>query len=404
MKVLLLNCVFRKGSTGKIVGDIRDCLLAHNIECVVCYGRGDVSDEPGVIKVSKEWYSKLNGLRGRVTGLLYGGAYFSTHYLEKIIVQEKPDVVHVHCINGNFLNIYRFITFLKNKKIRTLLTLHAEFMHTANCGNSYECNKWLSGCGGCPRYRLDGSWWFDRTAHSWNLMKSAFSGFDRNRIIVSSVSPWLKNRAERSPILKNLLHCVVQNGLDTSVFHYRWDNELRKDLGIRPSGKMVFHATPIFDADVNNIKGGYHIIRLAELMPDVAFVIAGRYDAHLEVPDNIILLGSVSNQSLLAKYYATADVCVLTSKQETFSMVCAESLCCGTPVVGFNAGAPEMISLPAYSVFVEYGDVQTLKRAIYAMIDRRLKKEEIAASAAQHYSKQRMTDEYLKLYNRLLEQ
>ncbi len=34
-------------------------------------------------------------------------------------------------------------------------------------------------------------------------------------------------------------------------------------------------------------------------------------------------------------------------------MVTAESLCCGTPVVGFTAGGPESIAIDAFSNFVE---------------------------------------------------
>lgn len=85
------------------------------------------------------------------------------------------------------------------------------------------------------------------------------------------------------------------------------------------------------------------------------FVVAGNVTTKIEMPDNVILLGKVTNQELLAKYYSMANLTILTSQFETFSMVCAESLCSGTPVVGFKAGAPEQISIQQYSEFVEYG-------------------------------------------------
>ena len=56
-----------------------------------------------------------------------------------------------------------------------------------------------------------------------------------------------------------------------------------------------------------------------------------------------------------------ANLTILTSQFETFSMVCAESLCSGTPVVGFKAGAPEQISIQQYSEFVEYGKIDEKK-------------------------------------------
>ena len=44
----------------------------------------------------------------------------------------------------------------------------------------------------------------------------------------------------------------------------------------------------------------------------------------------------------LAEYYSLVDVTVITSFHETFSMVVAESLSCGTPIVGFKAGGQSL--------------------------------------------------------------
>ena len=105
---------------------------------------------------------------------MYGGCFASTRKLISIIKREKPDVVHVHCVNGHVVNIYNIITYLKKSKIKTVLTLHAEFMHTANCGHAYECEKWKTGCGNCPRNKsVTSSWVFDNTHKSWLKMKKA---------------------------------------------------------------------------------------------------------------------------------------------------------------------------------------------------------------------------------------
>ena len=45
MKVLQVNCVYKKGSTGKIVYDIHTGLRKNGIESVVCYGRGQKENE-----------------------------------------------------------------------------------------------------------------------------------------------------------------------------------------------------------------------------------------------------------------------------------------------------------------------------------------------------------------------
>ena len=151
MKVLQINCVYRRGSTGKIVWDLHTSLQARGIQSVVCYGRLQDTEESNVYKTSSEFAGKFNNGLSRLTGLPYGGAGAATRRLLKIILREQPDVVHLQCINGFFVNIYRLVEFLKNSGIPTVLTLHAEFMYTGSCSHAVDCEKWKTGCGNCPR-------------------------------------------------------------------------------------------------------------------------------------------------------------------------------------------------------------------------------------------------------------
>ena len=399
MKVLQVNCVYRKGSTGKIVYDIHTELEKRGIESVVCYGRGERSGEPRVYNTCPEWYSKLNNLLSRFTGLMYGGCFFSTTRLIRIIKREKPDIVHLHCLNGYFVNIYRLVTWLKKQEIKTVLTLHAEFMHTANCGYAFECEGWKTGCGSCPRLRQEtGSLLFDRTHASWRKMEKAFRGFG-DTLVVTSVSSWLRERAEVSPILRDKKHEVVFNGLDTDVFSYRREAALRAELGLGEV-RVVFHATPAFTLAPGHNKGGYYINELAWRLADkgVKVVVAGPYTEGVEPADNVILLGRVADRERLAALYSMADVTVLASERETFSMVTAESLACGTPVVGFEAGAPETIALRDYSAFVPYGDVEALAKNIERFLEYPPAKEEVSSAAAAAYAKEKMAEDYIAVY------
>lgn len=403
MKILQINCVYGTGSTGKIVQDIHHELLKSGIDSVVCYGRGGKVKEPHVYKTCGELYSKLNNAVSRITGIMYGGCSFSTKKLIRIIKREQPDVVHLHCINGYFVNIYRLVEWLKKSGIKTVLTLHAEFMYTANCGYALDCEKWKTGCGNCPRFRKETkSLIVDNTARSFEKMKRAFCGFDEN-LVVTSVSPWLMDRAKQSVILSGKKHCVVYNGVDTSVFHPYQTNELRAKHGLGDE-KIIFHATPNFNNDPEHMKGGYYVLRLAEMLKDenVKIIVAGKHPENLHVPENVILLGNVSDQRELAKYYSMADVTLLTSKKETFSMVTAESLCCGTPVVGFKAGAPEQIAIAEFSEFAEWGDTACLKQAVSEILTEPANRQYIANIAKQRYSKNTMVEKYRTLYSEII--
>ena len=84
-------------------------------------------------------------------------------------------------------------------------------------------------------------------------------------------------------------------------------------------------------------------------------------------------------------------------------MICAESLACGTPVVGFQAGAQETISIKKYSEFVKQGDIDALENAIRQWL---YKKQEygdsISIEASKVYSKELMYENYSNLYKGLL--
>lgn len=404
MKILQINNVYGSGSTGKLTQVLHKKLQEDGLDSIVLYGRGQTAHEENVYRICSNAYGKANSIASRITGIRYGGCRQSTNRIIRLIRKEKPDIVHLQCINGNFVNIYKLITWLKESEIPTVLTLHAEFMYTANCGHAFDCEQWKTGCGQCPQlFKATKSLFFDRTHESYLKMAQAFSGFDEKLKIVS-VSPWLKERAESSPILSGKNHCVILNGVDTEVFQRRETAALAKNHNVNHI-KVIFHATAMFRDEQDDTKGGWYLLQLAKRMLQlpVLFVVAGKYEVSGDLPDNVILLGEIRDQIRLAQYYCLADLTVLTSKRETYSMVCAESLCCGTPVVGFCAGGPEMIALPRYSSFVPNGDLDALEAQVRQWI---MKKNEstsrqIAKAAQAVYDKEIMIRQYEQLYRRI---
>lgn len=403
MRVMQINCVYKKGSTGKLVYDIHTELRHSGLESLVCYGRGRKVSERDVYKTCGEFYSKCNNALSRITGLMYGGCILSTRRLINIIVREKPDIVHLHCINGYFVNLYRLMSWLKKQRIVTLLTLHAEFPFTANCGHALDCEKWKTGCGNCPRCRQETkSLLFDRTHTSWKKLYAAYQGFDTLSVV--SVSPWLRERAAQSPMLADKRHAVVWNGIDTSVFRPRDGAALREQLGIGDK-KVILHVTAAFSDAAGHFKGGAYILELARRFEgeNAVFLVAGPCASELQPPPNVRLLGNLSDRNELARLYSIAEVTVLTSKRETFSMPLAESLCCGTPVVGFRAGGPESVALTEFCAFVDHGDVDALEQSVREKLDSPPMRTSIAEMASRSYSKEVMCGQYMRLYRELCE-
>lgn len=395
MKILQVNCVYNKGSTGKIVYDICGGLKNKGFESVVCYGRGKEVNEKNVYKVSTEFEAKIHSVFWHLFGVQFGFSSVATAKTINIIKKEKPDVVHLHCLNGNFINVYKLLEFLNEQKIKTLLTLHAEIMHTAGCEHAFECEKWKTECCKCSKINGKISRFFrDDAKYCYNKMKKAFDGFEDLTVI--GVSEWLTERAKLSPIFpKNVRFEVVHNGIDTEIFTKSNFEELYEKYNIPKDKKIILHVTPNFNY---SIKGGKYVLEAAKKLSDYQFIIVGFNGDESVLPQNVLPIKRTNDKQELAKFYSLADVTLLTSKRETFSMVVAESLSCGTPVVGFKAGAPETITIPDYSSFAEFGNVELLCEEIDKILSKKFDKQEISDKAKIKYDFRNMVQKYISNY------
>ena len=397
MKILLINSTYNIGSTGKIVFDLKEYYSKAGHDVYVIYGRhSSVSTDKKVLKSAYELESKICHFISLISGNIYGNMLFSTRKLISLIKKIKPDVIHLHCLNGYFVNIYKLLHFLKTNKIKTVLTNHAEFMYTANCGLSVDCNNWFkSECKNCKKVReFNGKFSLNRTHKFYKKMKKAFNGF--NNLIVTNVSPWLTDRSRLSPFFHNLKNVTVLNGINNKILNCNF-NPYSK-YKISKNSKILLFVT----ADYNNfIKGSRFIPLIAEkFRSDNIHIVVKSAVRPKNKPQekNVTIIDEELNNDELMSLYHFADITLLLSIRETFSMIVAESLLQGTPIVGFKSGGPETICIPNYCFFSEYGDIDTLCCNIKNALNCQFKKDSISKAAAKKYSIEYIGNEFLKLY------
>ena len=131
---------------------------------------------------------------------------------------------------------------------------------------------------------------------------------------------------------------VVTPGVDFEIFHPMGADRCRRELGL--DGRVI-----LFVGRLNRWKGLEYLIasmkEVNECFKNARLVIVG--DGPLEelcrelsssygLADSVIFKGRVSHLDL-PKFYAAADVLVLPSFYESFSMVILEAMACGCPVV-----------------------------------------------------------------------
>ncbi len=377
--------------------DIHKCLLDKGYKSVVVYGRGKKVNEPFVYKSSTEIEGKIHSVFSRLFAVDFGYSPIATANLIRIINKEKPDIVHLQCMNGHFVNLYKLLTYLKNNNIKTVLSLHAELMHTAGCAHAYDCEKFKTGCYDCSQIKGHISKYFrDDAKHCFELMKNTCNGFQN--LMVVGVSEWVTNRAKQSAIFKGARFTAITNGIETDVFKPHDTSELRNELNFPENKKILLHVSPKI---TDNIKGINRVIELATRMKDYQFIVVGDGSDKIRFPENVLAIPHTYNQDKLAQYYSLADCFLMTSSRETCPTVCIESITCGCNVVGFKVGGvPETIP-QGMGEAVEPFDMDAYEKAVRKWADIKAP-EEYVDKLHFDWSREEMTRKYIKVYEELL--
>ncbi len=360
MKVLLIDVNCKHSSTGKIVYDLYTELNNSGNEAAICYGRGPLIKEKNIFKFGIDLETLFHAGMTRLTGLTGFFSILSTLRLINHIEKFKPDVVHIHELHAYFVNIGRLMNYLEDKKIKIVWTFHCEFMYTGKCGHAHDCEKFKKECNNCPQLReYPKSLIFDFTHYMHLRKKQYFKGF--NNLTIVTPSEWLANRVRYS-FLKNADIRVVYNGIDSeNVFYPRDITHLKNELGITNQTVVLSIASNLMSPD----KGGELVLKIAKQLENenFKFIMIGVDKPEQQNLNNVISYEVIKDQTKLAEFYSLANITLQLSRKETFSLVAAESIACGTPVLGFESGATKEV-IGQNGMLIEYGNTEKIKRIL----------------------------------------
>ena len=338
MKVLQINSVCGKGSTGRIAVQISDYLNQHHVENYIAYGFGK-SDRPNTLCFGNSLDAHLHSFMSRKLGWQGKMSHIPTWRLIRYMECINPDIVHLHNIHGHYLNYKMLFQYLKKKNCQVVWTFHDCWPVTGKCAHFTEvkCEKWKTGCFECPQLDRYPDSERDRSRKSYLEKKGAFTSIPNLHIV--TVSNWLKSVAEASFLCKADIRCIY-NGVDTERFSF-YKSSIREQYQLQ--GKFIILSV----ASVwNKGKGLDQFITLSKrLQEDEIIVLIGvTPDQQKCLPENVIGIPAVSDQTVLAQWYSAADVYINFSIEETFGLVVAEAMACGTPAIVMNSTAcPEVV-------------------------------------------------------------
>lgn len=339
MKVIQLNVTYGNAdSTGRNVKELHNYLLERGFDSHVytteINDESELDDRIHLFSSAND--KRIHALFSRLTGKQGYFSYFSTKVLIAELSELKPDVVVLHVLHSNCINLPFFVKYLSVNHIPVVLVLHDCWYFTGHCCHYSEvkCEKWKMDCQGCPQiHEWNKSWFFDTADKCLKDKKDWIHSISKLGVI--GVSNWITDEAKKS-ILKDadVIHRIY-NWIDLEIFKPRDAKDLRKQLGISPSTKVLLGVA----SGWSNKKGLREMFRAAQNIPDAMIIMVGDMPKGISMPENMIAAGRITDPVKLSEFYSMADVFLNPSIQETFGKTTAEALSCGTPVIVYNTTA-----------------------------------------------------------------
>lgn len=349
----------------------------------------------GILRTTR-WLERRTGLQ-----YLYSPAY-------RQLLKRLPgecDVVHLHSLHGaeGYADIGPVAAL--SRRCAVVMTIHDLWPVTGHCGYPMDCERWRTGCGRCPDLQRYPAVPRDATRLNWWRKRVAFRSARLHLIVPSQ---WVAEQLRASPILGHLPATVVPAPVEIETFRPGDGDAARRSLNLPPGGRIVLLAAQSLSNVYKGTKEGIAALNRVEHRD--LFVVAIGHDAEAvlrqcRAPG--IAVGYQAAPAALAKYYRAADVLLMPSRCETFGMVAAEALACGTPAAAFAAGGlTDVLGHDEGGLLVPAGDVAALAGAVQRLLDDAELRERLgrngAARAAREFGLQTHTRRCLDVYSRAL--
>lgn len=381
------------GSTGKIMLGIARTARLKGYEVITC----SPASEKGQQNINNHIYfgsvieKKISNNIDKLTGNLGGTNFIGTMALIHKIKQFRPDIIHLHNLHGNYINIEMLFQYIYDNDIPVVWTLHDCWNFTGHCAHfdAVKCDKWKTQCFSCPQVHMYPSSFWDCSKKMYLSKKQIFTMPKKIHFIAPS--NWLANLVSQS-FLGSYPINVIHNGIDLSVFHPREKLQLIHMTDIK-NKKIVLAVANIW----NQRKGLEYINKLAEELP-INYVVIMVGPTKERLSKKIVHINYIFNQNQLADIFSTADVFINPTVEDNYPTVNIEAIACGTPVVTFDTGGcSESIDVKT-GLIIEKGNYIALKNAVLKVCEEKPFDAKQICEAGTSFSEERCFQKYVEIY------
>lgn len=310
------------------------------------------------------------------------------------------DVLHFHDLSSA---ISPFTLRWLSRQKPVIWTIHDCSPFTGGCLYPMGCEKFKSGCGGCPQigqWPIDSYLDFTKTMHGIKRHLHA-----KSSVITVTPSKWMSDMAYSSGLFSEP-PVVIPNGVDTQLYRPSDKKIARDELGLPNDRRIILlSAGNLLDERKGTKYALEALSELKDLEPfllvvgsvdDKARKLIDKFDYHAT--------GYIGDPARLALVYSAADLFVFCSLADNQPLVILETMAAGTPMVGFaTGGIPEMVEQDESGYLVPQRDVSSLIGAIRRAFEggrlsewaRRAREKAVSL-----YSFDRLIENHLSLYEK----
>jgi glycosyltransferase involved in cell wall biosynthesis len=339
------------------------CRRQHLVEVLCMFELGDLAGQ-----------MQAQGVRVTACHKQSGFDWACVRTMLRIVSQFKPDVVHTHCLMGNYY--LAFVRLLLASRSCLIVTRHGLLRggHVARLGLLFHVSLWFT---------------------DWAVG------------VCDAVSEELFTQHARfTPRIVS-----IKNGIDVQRFQVRNPQQhlvLTSQLGLPEQARIIGIV-----ARLNPVKNHQLLLEafaiIKQQLPEAALVVIGEGECRpaleasiqrLKLPDAVFLLGDRSDVHTLL---AGCDVFVLSSDNEGYSLALLEAAASGLPLVATDVGGNvDIVNPDLNGLLVPAKDPEALATALTRLLTDVPLAEHMGANARrwveQHGSVQAMADAYDRLY------
>ncbi|NCS98920.1 glycosyltransferase [Candidatus Parcubacteria bacterium] len=390
MKILKIGTIDKSGGAAKISWSIKQFMEKRGNK-VSMFVADKTSTDSNVFKIKRTVHRHICYLFSNDLDL------FRTNWITKTKQYEESDIVHLHNLHGYYFNLNTLKKITSKKP--TVWTLHDMWAITPHCASPLT-DEIKDGFFVCKNRKLyPRIFWPNEKYLRWRKR----SIYKKSNFEIVVPSKWVLNKVKRSVLKDKKIH-LIYNGINNKIFKKENKKEIRKKLGLPFDKKIVLFVS---DAHKNELKGTSFVEEIIKnnQRDDLIFISIGGYESKQK---NCININKINDQKLLAQYYSAADIFLYPSLADTFGLVVAESMSCGTPVLSFETGGIPEIALHKENGYIaRQKDSKDLQSGLEYLLNLQPEETETMSKKcsdriSHNFTEKIMCENYLNLYKKIL--